>query len=70
MQITCGECGGMIGVNFDELDRDCNGSSGSHTTSFTYSGDIKCLGCGTDNYVTIETDELDDTDEMLDQQRL
>lgn len=69
MQIQCEECGQMIGVNFDELDRDCNGSSGDGTTSFTYSGDLKCLSCGTNNFVEIDTDELDGTDEILDYER-
>jgi len=59
------ECG--IEFNFDlaQLDKESNGSSGSHTTSYTYTGEVKCPECGCDQDVECITDELDDTGEIL-----
>ncbi|PSW27406.1 hypothetical protein C9J21_21305 [Photobacterium phosphoreum] len=42
-----------------------NESSGSHTTSYTYTGMVTCSKCGYEHDVTIDTDECDDTGEIL-----
>ncbi|MER0369787.1 hypothetical protein ABRZ72_20230 [Vibrio vulnificus] len=59
------ECGEELNIDFSSLDRESNGSSGSHTTSYTYTGIVTCEACGAENEVTIDTDEVDDTDETL-----
>lgn len=59
------ECGEELNIDFSSLDCESNGSSGSHTTSYTYTGVVTCEACGEENEVTIDTDEVDDTDEIL-----
>jgi hypothetical protein len=59
------ECEHDIDVDLSLLDAESNGSSGSHTTSFTYTGTVTCPECEHDTEVTIDTDECDDTGEIL-----
>ena len=66
IELQCSECGQMNGVNFDELHRINNGASGDDTTAFTYDGEIKCCSCGAENSVEIDTDEITDTNEIVD----
>lgn len=64
MKISCGKCD--VKNNVDDVKCCSNGSSGSHTTSYTYSVNFICWRCKHENNVTIHTDEVDDTGEVLD----
>lgn len=64
MEITCGKC--HIKNKIDDVKCKNNGSSGHHTTSYTYSANFICWRCKRENNATIFTDELDDTGEVLD----
>ncbi len=70
MSIECNNenCGTEIEVDLNTLECTSNGSSGSHTTSYTYEGSVTCPECGTEHEVCIHTDEVDDTGEILDEQ--
>ncbi len=59
------KCGRSIEFSLGDLDCVSNGSSGTHTTSFTYSGEVTCLACGNVKDVSVDTDEVDDTGEIL-----
>lgn len=59
------ECGQELNIDYSYLDCENNGSSGNHTTSYTYTGIVTCDACGTENEVTIDTDEVDDIDDTL-----
>jgi hypothetical protein len=59
------ECEYDIEVDLNLLECESNGSSGSHTTSYTYTGTVICPECEHDTEVTIDTDECDDTGEIL-----
>lgn len=65
MDIVCGKCDANNNVNDNDVDCSSNGSSGSHTTSYTYSANFTCWRCKRENDVTIHTDEVDDTREVL-----
>jgi len=59
------ECTHEPQIDLSSLDCESNGSSGNHTTSYTYTGFIVCDKCKTECEVTVITDELDDTGEVL-----
>ncbi|EMJ7519433.1 hypothetical protein QPK77_08125 [Providencia rettgeri] len=59
------ECGCEIDVDLKTLECESNGSSGSHTTSYTYTGTVICPECEYENEVEFITEELDDTREIL-----
>lgn len=63
MEIACGKCDVINNVN--DVGCSNNGSSGSHTTSFTYTARFTCWRCKHENDVTIHTDESTETDEVL-----
>lgn len=63
MEVTCGKCDAKN--NIDDVECSNNGSSGSHTTSYTYSAYFTCWRCKHENDVTIHTDESVETDEVL-----
>lgn len=58
VSITCSECEKEFDVEEAKLKRVSNGSSGSHTTSYTTSGEVECPHCESLN-------EVDDTGEVL-----
>lgn len=64
MEIACGKCD--VGNNVNNVKCRSNGSSGNHTTSYTYSAKFVCWRCKHENNVTIDTNEVDDTGEVLD----
>ncbi len=72
MEINCGNsgCDNVITFSLGQLHREGNGSSGSHTSSFTYSGKITCSRCNYENEVEYLTDEVDDTNEILSVRRI
>ncbi|EJE4150086.1 TPA: hypothetical protein ACVU30_003881 [Vibrio parahaemolyticus] len=59
------ECGEELSIDFSSLDCENNGSSGTHTISCTYTGIVTCNACNTENEVTIDTDEDNDTGDIL-----
>lgn len=59
------QCDQELNINYSSLDCESNGSSGTHTTSYTYTGIVTCDACGTKNEVIIDTDEDNDTNEIL-----
>ncbi len=59
------KCGIEFDVVLAQLDKESNGSSGNHTTSYTYTGEVKCPECECSQNVGYITDELDDTGEIL-----
>ncbi|CAA2950567.1 Uncharacterised protein [Enterobacter cloacae] len=59
------ECGIEFDVVLAQLDKESNGTSGNHTTSYTYTGEVKCPECECSQDVEYITDELDDTGEIL-----
>lgn len=63
MKIECGKCEAENNVN--DVECSSNGSSGTHTTSYTYSAFFICWRCKHENDVTIHTDEDSDTGEVL-----
>ena len=63
--MECEKCGFELDIDLNSLEYENNGSSGNHTTSFTYYGTLSCSNCSYDNEVTIDTDECDDTGEIL-----
>lgn len=65
MECSNETCMNELKVNLSTLDRESNGSSGTHTTSYTYTGVITCDDCQTENEVTVDTDEVDDTGEIV-----
>jgi len=64
-ECTNEECMREFEYDLNDLDRESNGSSGTHTTSYTYSGAVECPHCETYNELEFETDEVDDTGEIL-----
>lgn len=58
-------CINELEIDLSSLDCESNGSSGTHTTSYTYTGLIICDDCQAEHDVIIHTDELDDTGEVL-----
>lgn len=60
------ECGIEFEFDLNTLECESNGSSGTHTTSYTYSGEVTCPECGSSKEVSVDTDELDDTGEIVD----
>lgn len=63
MDIACGKCKANNTVNGVECSN--GGSSGSHTTFFTYTANFTCWRCKHENDVTIHNDESTETDEVL-----
>lgn len=63
--IDCSNCETEFDVDLSLLERESNGSSGNHTSSFTYTGAARCPHCQYENEVSFLTDELDDTGEIL-----
>lgn len=65
--IDCGndDCGCEIDVELSTLNSENNGSSGTHTTWYTYTGSVTCPECEYENEVTFTVDVLDDTGEVL-----
>lgn len=59
------KCGIEFDVDLNMLEKESNGSSGTHTTSYTYTGTVQCPKCQYANEVSFLTDELNDTDEIL-----
>lgn len=57
-------CGHEIDVELKKLERESNGSSGSHTTFYTYTGTVMCPVCGYENEVEYITDEDNETGEI------
>lgn len=58
-------CSKELEIDLSSLDCENNGKSGTHTTSYTYTGIVTCDDCQTEHEVTIHTDEADDTGEIL-----
>lgn len=65
IKMECSNCSNEIDVDLSALECESNGSSGSHTTSYTYTGTVTCDECGAETEVTIVTDEENDTGEIL-----
>lgn len=59
------ECGIEFDFDLAQLDKESNGTSGNHTTSYTYTGEVKCPECKCGQDVEYITDELNDTGEIL-----
>ncbi len=59
-------CLNELEIDLSALNCVSNGSSGTHTTSYTYTGLVICGDCQTKHDVIINTDQLDDTGEILD----
>ncbi|OZS41836.1 hypothetical protein [Photobacterium sanguinicancri] len=66
MECSNEACLQEIDIDLSLLDCESNGSSGNHTTSYTYTGVITCDNCQIEHEVTINTDEVDDTGEVID----
>jgi len=58
-------CENELDIDLNSLECESNGSSGSHTTSYTYTGVVVCHDCSTELDVIINTDECDDTRDIL-----
>ncbi len=58
-------CAQELDIDLRSLNCENNGKSGTHTTSYTYTGIVTCDNCQTEHEVTIHTDEVDDTGEVL-----
>ena len=65
MECANEKCRTEIDINWETLECENNGSSGNHTTSCTYTGIVTCGECGYEHDVTIDTDEDNDTGEIL-----
>ncbi len=65
MQCSNEKCENEFNIDLNSLNCESNGSSGSHTTSYTYTGVVTCQICNTEHDVSINADECDDTDEIL-----
>ena len=64
IECTHEDCGISFEIDLNELEQESNGSSGSHTTSYTYEGTVSCPE-NHEQEVCIITDEVDDTGEIL-----
>ncbi|GIU52837.1 hypothetical protein TUM4438_46360 [Shewanella sairae] len=60
-----GECQHVITVNLDDLDRESDGFSGTHTTWYRYEGYVACSQCKHVTGVCFVADVDDETDEIL-----
>jgi len=58
-------CENELDIDLNSLECESNGSSGSHTTSYTYTGIVVCPDCSAEIDVIIDTDECDDTEDIL-----
>lgn len=67
MNCSNNNCDNELEINLSDLECESNGSSGTHTSSYTYEGSITCPKCGEENEVVIDTDEDNDTGEILSQ---
>ncbi len=65
MECPNDNCSHEFDIDLSELERESNGNSGSHTTSYSYTGCVVCPECGDESEVNIDTDEVDDTGEVL-----
>ncbi|MEZ8069409.1 hypothetical protein [Vibrio sp. FF145] len=65
MECPNDNCSHEFDIDLSELERESNGNSGSHTTSYSYTGGVVCPEYGHESEVSIDTDEVDDTGEVL-----
>lgn len=64
------ECGIEFEFELSQLEKESNGSSGSHTTSYTYDGEVHCPECGQGQEVEYTTDESDETGDIFSIERV
>lgn len=64
------ECGTEIDVELSKLHCESNGSSGNHTTSYTYTGVVVCPECEHSHDVEYLTDESDETEDIFSIERI
>ena len=61
----CNNCRTKFKIDYSTLECENNGASGSHTTSYTYTGTLVCPNCNGENDVSFDIEKVNDTGEIL-----